>query len=61
MLLGDAVEAAGQHVEFAGHRYLHDQALAFVDEVGITLRPSGELAVEAMEDVFPGTVDEKRR
>ena len=39
MLLGNAVQAAGKHVELAGHRNLHDQALAFVDQVGITLRP----------------------
>ena len=47
MLLGDAVQAAGKHIEFAGHRDLHDQALALVDKIGVALRPSGKLAGKA--------------
>ena len=59
MLFGDAVKAARKHVEFAGHGYLHDQALALVNQIGVTLRPAGELAVEALKDGSLGGVDEK--
>ncbi len=58
VLLGNAVETAGEHVEFAGHGDLHDQALALVDKVGVTLRPSRELAVQTLEDSLPRAVDE---
>ncbi len=59
MLLGNPVQAPGKHVEFAGHRHLHDQALALVDQVGIALRPSRELPVEPLENALSGTIDEQ--
>src|SRR6202023_3817437 len=51
-------QTAGQHVEFAGHRYLRDQAFAVVDEIGIALRPSGKLSIEPLEEARFGRVHE---
>ena len=59
MLLGDTVQPPGEHVELARHRYLHDQAFALINQVGISLRPSGELPVKALENALPGAVDEQ--
>ena len=59
MLLGNTVQAPRKHVEFAGHRNLHDQPLALVNQVGITLRPPGKLAVQPLEEVRLGSVHEE--
>ena len=58
MLLGNPVQAARQHVELAGHRDLHDQALALVDEIRVALRPSRKLPVKPLEETGLGCVNE---
>ena len=58
VLLGEAVEAAGEHGQFAGKRDAEDQFPCLVEEVFVALVPAGEAFVDALEGLAAAGVDE---
>src|SRR6266481_2423163 len=59
VMLGDSVQPAGQHVQFARHRHLQDQQFALVNQIGVGLGPAAELAVEAKQGTLTRGIDKK--
>ena len=59
VLLGDPVQPAGQHFQFAGQGHLQNQQLAFVNQIGVGLGPAAKLAIEPKQSALPGGIDKK--
>jgi hypothetical protein len=59
MLLKDSVKPPGEHVQFARHRGLKNQALRFVNKVRKRRRPAGEIGKRLVECIFRGRINKK--
>ncbi len=59
IVLGEAIEGGGQHVELARHRPFHDQHLALVEDVGEAGALGGEAPVDALQDALVAAIDEQ--